>query len=46
MAIEFKENLKINAWDLCMILKDKGLLAKPTHDTTIRFSPPLIINKE
>lgn len=33
------------AWDLCMILKDKGLLAKPTHGDKIRFAPPLIINE-
>ncbi|MFN3299686.1 MAG: ornithine--oxo-acid transaminase [Sediminibacterium sp.] len=33
------------AWDLCIILKDKGLLAKPTHGDKIRFAPPLIINQ-
>ncbi|MCL4141918.1 UNVERIFIED_CONTAM: hypothetical protein GTU68_037832 [Idotea baltica] len=34
------------AWDLCMKLKDNGLLAKPTHGNIIRFAPPLIITKE
>ncbi len=34
------------SWDLCLILKEKGLLAKPTHGDKIRFAPPLIINKE
>jgi len=34
------------AWDLCLVLKDQGLLAKPTHGDKIRFAPPLIINKE
>lgn len=34
------------AWDLCLILKDKGLLAKPTHGDKIRFAPPLIITEE
>lgn len=34
------------AWDLCLILKDKGLLAKPTHGDKIRFAPPLVINQE
>lgn len=34
------------AWDLCMALKDNGLLAKPTHGDIIRFAPPLIINEE
>ncbi len=34
------------AWELCLILKDKGLLAKPTHGDKIRFAPPLIITEE
>ncbi|ELQ44381.1 ornithine aminotransferase [Pyricularia oryzae Y34] len=34
------------AWDLCMLLKSKGLLAKPTHGNIIRFAPPLIITEE
>lgn len=34
------------AWDLCIELKENGLLAKPTHGDKIRFAPPLIINKE
>lgn len=33
------------AWDLCLELKENGLLAKPTHGDKIRFAPPLIINK-
>lgn len=33
------------AWDLCMALKENGLLAKPTHGDKIRFAPPLVINK-
>lgn len=33
------------AWDFCLNLKEKGLLAKPTHGDKIRFAPPLIINK-
>ncbi|KAL9067851.1 MAG: hypothetical protein Q9161_006575 [Pseudevernia consocians] len=35
-----------SAWDLCMLMKDKGLLAKPTHQNIIRLTPPLIITKE
>jgi len=31
------------AWDLCVALKDKGLLAKPTHGNIIRFAPPLVM---
>jgi len=34
------------AWDLCLELKENGLLAKPTHGDKIRFAPPLIINKD
>lgn len=33
------------AWDVCVALKDKGLLAKPTHGDIIRFAPPLVINE-
>lgn len=35
-----------NAWALCLLLKQNGLLAKPTHENIIRFSPPLCINRE
>lgn len=34
------------AWDVCVALKDKGLLAKPTHGDIIRFAPPLVITEE
>lgn len=34
------------AWDLCVALKNNGLLAKPTHGHIIRFAPPLIITAE
>jgi len=34
------------AWDLCVELKDMGLLAKPTHGHIIRFAPPLVITAE
>ena len=34
------------AWDVCLALRDNGLLAKPTHDHIIRFAPPLVINQE
>lgn len=32
------------AWDVCVAMKDNGLLAKPTHDHIIRFAPPLVID--
>ena len=34
------------AWDMCMSLRDNGLLAKPTHGNIIRFAPPLVITKD
>jgi len=34
------------AWNICMALRDNGLLAKPTHGNIIRFAPPLIMTKE
>jgi len=34
------------AWDICMSLRDNGLLAKPTHGNIIRFAPPLVMNEE
>ncbi len=34
------------AWNICLKLKDNGLLAKPTHGNIIRFAPPLIINQQ
>lgn len=34
------------AWDICMALKENGLLAKPTHGNIIRFAPPLVMDEE
>ncbi|MCB0496963.1 MAG: ornithine--oxo-acid transaminase [Cyclobacteriaceae bacterium] len=34
------------AWDICLKLKENGLLAKPTHGNIIRFAPPLVMNEE
>lgn len=34
------------AWDICMALKESGLLAKPTHGNIIRFAPPLVMTEE
>jgi ornithine--oxo-acid transaminase len=44
MVIAEKENR--NAWDVCVKMKDLGLLAKPTHGDIIRFAPPLVITEE
>jgi ornithine--oxo-acid transaminase len=45
-AIVIEHANKDAAWDLCLELKQNGLLAKPTHGDKIRFAPPLIITKE
>ena len=45
-AIVVNHKNKEAAWQLCMALKENGLLAKPTHGDKIRFAPPLIITKE
>lgn len=34
------------AWDICMMFRDHGLLAKPTHGNKIRLAPPLVINEQ
>ncbi len=45
-AIVIKHENKDAAWQLCLALKENGLLAKPTHGDKIRFAPPLIINAQ
>ena len=44
MVIKPKEGMK--AWDVCLALKENGLIAKPTHDHIIRFAPPLVITQK
>ncbi|HNL18634.1 MAG TPA: ornithine--oxo-acid transaminase [Saprospiraceae bacterium] len=43
-AIELVRNEEI-AWDLCLIMAENGLLAKPTHGNIIRLAPPLVISR-
>ena len=45
-AIVIKHEHPEASWDLCLHLKDLGLLAKPTHGDKIRFAPPLIITEK
>lgn len=45
-AVVIKPKNGKTAWDVCLKLRDNGLLAKPTHDHIIRFAPPLVINEE
>ena len=42
-AVLFEDNFE--AWDVCIALRDAGLLAKQTHGNIIRFAPPLVITK-
>ena len=44
-AVVIKPKNGKTAWDVCLKLRDKGLLAKPTHQHIIHFAPPLVINK-
>ncbi|MEO7305981.1 MAG: ornithine--oxo-acid transaminase [Ferruginibacter sp.] len=45
-AIVIKHPNPDAAWELCLLMKENGLLAKPTHGDKIRFAPPLVITKE
>lgn len=45
-AIAIKQTNGKTAWDICLAMKKNGILAKPTHEHIIRFTPPLVINKE
>uniref|UniRef100_A0A8C6UJF9 Ornithine aminotransferase n=1 Tax=Neogobius melanostomus TaxID=47308 RepID=A0A8C6UJF9_9GOBI len=44
-AIVIKETKDYDAWQVCLRLRDNGLLAKPTHGDIIRFAPPLVISE-
>jgi len=45
-ATVIKPKNGIDAWNVCLKLKDKGILAKPTHEHIIRFAPPLVITED
>ena len=45
-AVVIKPMNGIQAWDVCVRLKENGLLAKPTHEHIIRFAPPLVITEK
>jgi len=44
-AVVVDPNAKVSAWELCLMMRDRGVLAKQTHDNIIRFAPPLIISE-
>jgi ornithine--oxo-acid transaminase len=43
-AVQIHQLKRVSAWDICLTLKKNGILAKPTHEHSIRFTPPLVIN--
>nr|WP_319398069.1 ornithine--oxo-acid transaminase [uncultured Carboxylicivirga sp.] len=45
-AVVIKPKNGKTAWDVCVAMKENGLIAKPTHEHIIRFAPPLVINEE
>ncbi|MGF7138491.1 ornithine--oxo-acid transaminase [Roseimarinus sediminis] len=45
-AITIKEMKGKEAWDVCLAMKEHGVIAKPTHGDIIRFTPPLVINRD
>jgi ornithine--oxo-acid transaminase len=45
-AITIRPKNNKEAWDVCIAMKEHGLLAKPTHGHIIRFTPPLIITED
>ena len=45
-AVEIDHDAGVKAWDICVKMRDHGLLAKPTHDNIIRFAPPLTITED
>ena len=44
-AVVIKPKNGKSAWDVCVALKENGLIAKPTHEHIIRFAPPLTITE-
>ncbi|XP_054625543.1 ornithine aminotransferase, mitochondrial isoform X2 [Dunckerocampus dactyliophorus] len=44
-AVVIRETKDFDAWKVCLLLRDNGLLAKPTHGDIIRLAPPLTINE-
>jgi ornithine--oxo-acid transaminase len=45
-AVVIKPKNGKEAWDVCLAMKDMGLIAKPTHTHIIRFAPPLVITED
>jgi len=50
LAVNIFENIlrvsEYDAWEVCLRMRDNGLIAKPTHQDKIRLAPPLVITEE
>lgn len=44
-AVAIRSDFPKSAWDICLKMKENGIIAKPTHEHIIRFTPPLVINE-
>ncbi len=44
-AVAIKPTAPKSAWEICLAMKENGVIAKPTHEHIIRFTPPLVINE-
>jgi ornithine--oxo-acid transaminase len=45
-AVAIKPGAPKSAWEICLQMKENGVIAKPTHEHIIRFTPPLVINED
>lgn len=45
-AVAIKPGAPKSAWQICLQMKENGVIAKPTHEHIIRFTPPLVINED
>jgi ornithine--oxo-acid transaminase len=45
-AVAIRPDHPRSAWEICLKMKENGIIAKPTHEHTIRFTPPLVITEE
>jgi len=45
-AVAIRPDSPKSAWEVCLKMKENGIIAKPTHEHIIRFTPPLVINEE
>ena len=44
-AVAIDASHPVSAWEICLKMKENGIIAKPTHEHIIRFTPPLVITE-